>query len=285
MTRKKGMMTVDTFERILSEMESFKPGLSLHLAGESFLHKNLFGYIKQAKHLGFYVRITTNGTLLKENDYGILDSGIDYINISLSGADFEDYKLIHNTDNFYDIKNNIINLAKKKIEKNLNTNIYVNFVSTHNNKTQLIKIKNMFESIPGINGVIIRDLINWSGGIDIRKSNLHYSGIRQICGRLILSNIVFLALYRLLIQRKSWNEFWNAPWCPSINNSAGILWDGSVVPCCFDYNGELAMGNINEKRFLEIWNGPKMNKLRIMVKSRKSTFHHPVCGPCRFGTL
>lgn len=38
--------------------------------------------------------------------------------------------------------------------------------------------------------------------------------------------------------------------------------DGSVVPCCTDFNGNLSLGNLNEQTMEEIWNGSAAQSLR-----------------------
>ena len=69
--------------------------------------------------------------------------------------------------------------------------------------------------------------------------------------------------------------------CNAVYSSAGILWDGTVVPCCFDFNGAIPLGNVKEKDFLDIWNGPNMEELRRILGSKELAAKHPVCGPCR----
>ena len=41
-----------------------------------------------------------------------------------------------------------------------------------------------------------------------------------------------------------------------------IAWDGDVVPCCFDYDKKIVLGNIENETLSEIWNGTKMHDLR-----------------------
>jgi len=42
-----------------------------------------------------------------------------------------------------------------------------------------------------------------------------------------------------------------------------VLNDGSVVPCCMDYNASLVIGNVNNAAYLqEIWNNEKAQKIR-----------------------
>ncbi len=41
-----------------------------------------------------------------------------------------------------------------------------------------------------------------------------------------------------------------------------VQWDGTVVPCCRDYNAENALGSVRRSSLREIWNGPGCEKLR-----------------------
>ncbi len=41
-----------------------------------------------------------------------------------------------------------------------------------------------------------------------------------------------------------------------------VQWDGRVVPCCRDYDGELVLGDATEQTLLEIWRGPALQRLR-----------------------
>jgi len=56
-------------------------------------------------------------------------------------------------------------------------------------------------------------------------------------------------------------------------NHLVVLSDGTVVPCCADYEGELRLGNVNEHTLNEIENGPALAKLR---KDSTGSF----CGKC-----
>jgi len=38
--------------------------------------------------------------------------------------------------------------------------------------------------------------------------------------------------------------------------------DGSVVPCCADFTGQLVLGSLHNQTLTEIWNGPAARKLR-----------------------
>jgi radical SAM protein with 4Fe4S-binding SPASM domain len=48
-----------------------------------------------------------------------------------------------------------------------------------------------------------------------------------------------------------------------------VLWNGDVVPCCYDFNGCLNMGNIYEDSLNNIWNGKRYKELRRLQLTRK----------------
>jgi MoaA/NifB/PqqE/SkfB family radical SAM enzyme len=51
--------------------------------------------------------------------------------------------------------------------------------------------------------------------------------------------------------------------CDKIFKGINILCDGTVVPCCLDYNGTVSLGNISNQHITEIIYGPNMNQLKV----------------------
>jgi len=59
-----------------------------------------------------------------------------------------------------------------------------------------------------------------------------------------------------------------------------ISQDGSVVPCCVDYDHQHVLGSARWQSIEEIWNGEPMRSLRQMhVRGRWRDV--ALCGPCR----
>lgn len=268
MVRKKGFMSFDTFKIIVDDISKNVPTIVLHHSGESFIHPNLIKFIKYAKSKNLTVMMTTNGTLLDKDNYSILSSGIDVINISLAGVDKEDYSSVRLGSSYDKLKSNILAIAQKKVELNSLVELSINVVKTENNKSRIKNFKRYYSSIDGIDKVIVRRLIDWSGAID--TNNMSLKSVHAF----LMRNLAYYYKYVKVFMKK--------PLCNNINSSGAILWDGSVIPCCFDYNGKLTLGNIHNKSFLSIWNNLKSNKLRSMFFSIKRTKKHPVCGPCIF---
>jgi sulfatase maturation enzyme AslB (radical SAM superfamily) len=41
-----------------------------------------------------------------------------------------------------------------------------------------------------------------------------------------------------------------------------VLWDGTVIPCCVDYNATLTLGNAWKDKVMDLWQGTEIEKLR-----------------------
>lgn len=283
MNRSKGMMSSETYQKIISEVVPFKPEISLHLAGESFLHRDLFSFIRIAKEKGLTVGITTNGTLLSKDDFAILKTGIDTINISLAGVDEDDYRFVRGTDDFANLKRDVVDLARRKNEIDSKSKIYVNVTATEQNRTKLDAFKKEFGAIEGLDGVIVRTLMDWGGSVDTSGKKITSSGFKSKIAKIVKDTDPLLSCYMVVKNIRKNKKLRNRTYCESVNSSAGILWDGTVIPCCLDFNGSIALGNINEERFMDIWNGERIRELRKSLKSVRSSRAHPVCGPCLFG--
>jgi radical SAM protein with 4Fe4S-binding SPASM domain len=60
----------------------------------------------------------------------------------------------------------------------------------------------------------------------------------------------------------------------------GILVDGTVVPCCLDYNGKLKLGNIFEEDIKTIINSPRAKKIKIGFLNNQKV--EEMCQHCNF---
>jgi radical SAM protein with 4Fe4S-binding SPASM domain len=62
-----------------------------------------------------------------------------------------------------------------------------------------------------------------------------------------------------------------------------INWDGSVVPCCLDYEGEIILGNVKNQTLKEIWLGDGFKQFR--KKLLKDINSVDMCKKCRMRLL
>ena len=84
--RKYKFLKLGEFKNRLREIKPYTKYIYLHLMGEPLLHPNIKEFLDLASEEGFYVNLTTNGTLLKKNKEILLKSEavrLRQINISL----------------------------------------------------------------------------------------------------------------------------------------------------------------------------------------------------------
>jgi heme d1 biosynthesis radical SAM protein NirJ len=81
-----GELTTDEIARVMDDLKAFRVPVLILSGGEPLLRKDLFEVAARAKALGFYVGLSTNGTLI---DAPMADRiaalGFDYVGISLDG--------------------------------------------------------------------------------------------------------------------------------------------------------------------------------------------------------
>ena len=63
------------------------------------------------------------------------------------------------------------------------------------------------------------------------------------------------------------------------NGPLQIQWDGEVVPCCYDYNNVIVLGNAFQQPVLEILNSDKYRLLRLSHREKKFALF-PYCNQC-----
>ncbi len=58
-----------------------------------------------------------------------------------------------------------------------------------------------------------------------------------------------------------------------------ILVNGDVVPCCYDFDGALVMGNALKEGIADIWDGEKFRKFRE-AHGGHDFGKYPICAGC-----
>ena len=52
-------------------------------------------------------------------------------------------------------------------------------------------------------------------------------------------------------------------------NKLSIDWDGTVSPCCLDYDQQLSIGNINKDNLLDLWNSEELKAIRTLLANKR----------------
>lgn len=263
-------MTTIEFSHILDEIKKFTDYIYFHVKGEPLLHPKIEEFLDIAYDKGLKVNITTNGTLISEMKEKLIGKpSLRQINISLHS--FDGNKDLKDKDGYI---NNIFDFIKKSRNKeiskdgelliialrlwNLSRDDLLNKESNKNREI-LDRIELEFNL-----EFDIEDRINLERGIRIgEKIYLNHD-----------SEFIWPDLNNEIIEDKGF--------CYGLRDQIGILVDGTVIPCCLDGEGKLALGNIFENRFSEIIDGERAKRIydgfsrRIIVEE--------MCKRCGFRT-
>ena len=66
--------------------------------------------------------------------------------------------------------------------------------------------------------------------------------------------------------------------CKALLKQIGILADGTLVPCCLDHNGDVALGNLLKQSLEEILASPRAQAMIEGFKHHQAT--EPLCETC-----
>jgi len=248
MTRPVGYMDFELFKEIIDQIYLSELVFPFFL-GESLLHKDIYKMISYCKQKKLFCSLFTNGTLLNdEESRNIISSGLDHLQISLNAVEEPIYKDIDPSCTFrfeQTIENIDRFLAINK--RAVLTTISILSIEANNKKWE--------ETISywkrkGID-VRFKPFVDWNSNDESIKK----FGKPIECKR----NQVFPCDWL-------WRQF-------------HILWDGRVVPCCFDYDGEYILGDVTNNSIREIWNNEKYAGLRgAHLKNNKKI---SLCEKCR----
>lgn len=262
-------MTADDFLHILKEIKPWTDYIYLHVKGEPLLHPQLEQLLFLASKLGFYVNITTNGTLLKKQKETLLKLPVRQINISLHS--FEANTLSNNSYlkamSFQDYIMSTISFAKAFSPEHGITafrlwNLPPENLNMQEQEQNRFILKTLSENF------------NFTGSLDPRQ----YLS-KDAC----LARKTFLSFDREF----AWPNL-DAPdygpsgTCQGLKSHIAILCDGTVVPCCLDGDGILALGNILEQPLSVILNNQK--SIRILEGFQNHTAVEPLCRRCGYRT-
>ena len=219
-------MTAEEFSALLPKLRPYTDYLYFHLMGEPLCHPQLKEFLDLAGQAGFRVILTTNGTLLpKLQDMLLQAPALHKINISLHAFEANDF-----AKPFHEYLEGCLRFAQAANGKKL----VVYRLWNHGGKDQL-------------NQQILDALHTYFPGEWITK--------RQ--GTRISENT-----YLEYGDKFDWPDL-SAPegsaqvFCYGLRDQLGVLCDGTVVPCCLDHEGDLALGNLFHQELDEILASPR----------------------------
>lgn len=249
--KKKKEMSTDEFENVLKKIDVYTDYIYLHVKGEPLLHSHFKDILKLSNKYHKQVNITTNGTLLKYRLDDIVSSKIvRQINVSMQSMVNENYL------------NDILE-SVEYILNNSNIQVVLRFWALENNQ---------FSSLQ--NDIILKIIKYFKLDANIIKDIQEKNNIT-------LRNRLYLNKESLFVWPSLENDYYNEIGkCYGLKTHIGILADGTVVPCCLDSEGIIALGNIFNENFDDIINSKRSQDMIKNFNNNKVC--ELLCKKCSF---
>lgn len=246
-------MTREEFSQVLEKIRPYTDYLYFHLMGEPLRHPHLEDFLSIAADFGFRVIITTNGVLIPRKKQALLSSGaLHKVNISLHAFEANDLPLP-----FDKYLEGCLDFGKESAitgEKIVVYRLWNKGGKDALNLEILNKIREKFG--------------DFDESYDARRG-------------ITLGNRVYLEYG----DKFDWpdlaaTDMGEKVFCYGLRDQLGILSDGTVVPCCLDAEGDIALGNIFRDTLDDILTSERANALYEGFSNRCAT--EPLCRRCGY---
>ena len=252
--RQKKALNEEEFSALLPKIRPYTDFLYFHLMGEPLLHPKLERFLTLAGEAGFKVILTTNGTLLPKQQEILLKSpALHKVNISLHAFEANDL-----TVPFEDYLSGCFTFGKAAEGKKLIAYRLWNHGGQDEKNNDILATMAKFFPKPWVQerrGTRIGERIYLEYGDKFDWPDLNAA------------------------------DGGEGVFCHGLRDQLGILCDGTVVPCCLDHEGDIALGNLFSQSMEEILESPRAKAIYDGFSQRKAA--EELCRKCgyarRFG--
>jgi len=169
----KGELSTDEVFTVMDDLKSFGVPVLILSGGEPLLRPDIFDISRRAKAMGFYVGLSSNGTLIDEHNIDAIAAiGYDYVGVSIDG--------VRRTHDRFRRKNGAFDASMQGIRLCLDRDIKVGlrFTMTEDNATELPDMLQLMVE-EGVNKFYLSHL-NYAGrGNRNRDSDVHHNNTRS----------------------------------------------------------------------------------------------------------
>ncbi len=265
-TRRTGNLKPDFFRSIIEELGDRLTYLIFYFQGEPYINPDFLDMVTHASDRGLYTITSTNGHFLNdENARRTVTSGLDRLIISVDGTTQEVYEQYRKEGKLEVVLQGARNVVKwKRSLKSKTPHLIFQCLVVRPNEHQLEDLRELAKEI-GVDQVLLKtaQVYDYEYGNSLIPTQEKYARYaRQPDG-------TYRIKHRLL------NHCWKL-W-----HACVITWDGLVVPCCFDKDAEHRLGNLRERSFRAIWQGPAYQSFRRQLLQGRDQID--ICTNCTEG--
>lgn len=266
LSRESGKIKKELFEGTMDQVSKYLFSVMLYFQGEPYLHKSLFEMIRYSKSKKVYTIVSTNAHFIDdENARETVLSGLDKLIISIDGSTQETYESYRVNGQLEKVLEGVRFLQKWKKElKSKTPAIYFQFLVTSKNEHEIGEIYKLAKKYD-VEKVRLKtiQIYDYEIGNELIPKQERYSRYKKVGERYKIKN-------------KLSNSCWRM-WANTV-----VTWNGELVPCCFDKDATIGLGDLRRETFKEIWEGELYNNFRKQLLTNRKGI--PICKNCTEGT-
>lgn len=249
-------LSPDEFAFLAEKLRPHTDYLYLHVMGEPLLHPNLDEILTICAKMNFRTVITTNGVLLKKCREMLLSHAATLYKISVSLHSFEANDREVDFSAYLDGCIDFISAAaKKNIISVLRLWNLDGAHSTGENTRNAEILSRLHIAFPG----------EW----------------REVRGGPKMADHCYLEWgERFLWPSSEGEDYGEERFCMALRDQIGVLSDGTVIPCCLDSDGALALGNLFTQSLEEILQSERARRLVEGFSQRRAV--EDFCRRCEY---
>ena len=243
------VMTEEEFSAMLPKLRPWSDYLYFHLMGEPLCHPHLEQFLHLAGEYGFKVILTTNGTLLHRHQEMLLHApSLHKVNISLHAFEANDLSMP-----FSEYLHQCFSFGRALEGKKL----------------------------------VVYRLWN-QGGADEKNAEILNTMKTYFSTTWQEERRGFRIGERVYLEhgdKFDWPDL-NAKddgehvFCYGLRDQIGILCDGTIVPCCLDHEGDIALGNLHQESLEDILEKPRFQEIYLGFQRKKAV--EELCRKCGY---
>jgi len=295
MKRPYGYMDIALAKRLISEIgeKDIAEKVTFHVMGEPTLHPNFFEILDHALKVNVKVGLTTNGSRLG-GDTGkrLLDFDLHQMDISLQTPDERSFKLRKAKGLSFDAYlEGIINFFGEYHARHKDTIFKFRFLNTRFPKKSMearmgpVRVMSSTKELRDTFGYWagrLYDMLGFSGReresalARIDKLVSYKWNVVEIYPKVFFETYV-LADWGHAFDDSGVHDAW-AGCCFGMQDHFAVLYNGDVILCCIDYDGNTKVGNISSSSIEEILSSDAVGE--IVKGFRQMRLVHPYCRRC-----
>lgn len=275
-------MPLDQIKQLLNDIKNNIDYriIYFHNLNEPLLYPKIDQLIKYCDKQAIRYGITTNGVFLDKHIEALKKCKMKELNIS--------YQVADDTEN--SIRGNLMTVSeyRKYLVKNIiafkdsfNGEIKIKLLVTNErsifNKIKIHGFENIEDIIKEINEFYKLFVDHELTHEQIEK--IKNIDITRFCKINLFDNI-FIELFPFLTWGNYYDKIHSACFgkCDGLSGQLQIKVNGDVLPCCYDFNSKLLLGNINDNNLSDILKSSEYKKMEQKILSKK--IYYSRCRKC-----